>query len=493
MSLEIKINGSRVNIPVNQTIAYNLANFDISDIGVRKLNYTNSFQIPSAGNETIFGFASDISTSSVIPYTQFSIDIIADGITIVANGSGVIKNFADGYYNIQVTEDKDVISQMKSTSLKTLFPSDILIDDGGATVDLKDLLTNTTGFRHDIIMSDVHITEAATDTYIWKSEQDNMSVFVKYVFQQYETVNSVTFAGDLWTDTYFEDLRMLVYYCFIHYAAGNEYLSGIQIDKTRSFYDLFVTILQVFGATYKITGSTITFSKLDNISKTVYTDWSGKVKEITDKKFMPDNIAQNNYFRYKPGDSADKTMNQSLIPCNNLNLKYESETINFDAKVFPLILLDMYTAYADEFAIYIKDNIGKYDDTAELNRPLTDMVFLTDSAKVYFNTITVGWEDDRKTLKTYVTLAGDNIPLTTYFNSQNEYNILFDMLYNPVIYEAELQLNILDIAFFDPMKFVFIKELGGLFYVNTIKDYLINSPDKTATAELIKINTYVAP
>ena len=121
------------------------------------------------------------------------------------------------------------------------------------------------------------------------------------------------------------------------------------------------------------------------------------------------------------------------------------------------------------------------------------MVFLTDSAKVYFNTITVGWEDDRKTLKTYVTLAGDNIPLTTYFNSQNEYNILFDMLYNPVIYEAELQLNILDIAFFDPMKFVFIKELGGLFYVNTIKDYLINSPDKTATAELIKINTYVAP
>jgi len=492
MSLEIKINGTRANIRDKQTIAYNLANFDITDIGVRKFSYTNSFLIPAIGNETIFGFASDIASQSVVPYSQLSIDVIADGIQIITDGSAYIKNFADGNYNIQITDNKDVISVMKSTSLKTLFPSDVLIDNG-TTVLLKDLLTSTTGFRQDIIMSDLHIIDAATNDYDWVPENDNMSVFVKSVFQQYETVNSVTFAGDLWTDTYFVKLRMLVYYCFIHYSAGNQYLSDIQIDKTRSFYDLFVAILQIFGATYKITGTTITFSKLDNISKTVYLDWSGKVNKINDKLFAPANIAQNNYFRYSTASNLEKTFNQSVIPCNNLNLPYEKELIKFDSKVFPLINLTDYAAWTDQYAVYIKDNSGFYDKNNEFERDLQDMVFVIDSDKVFFDGIDVSWTDDRSTLIVYTTLAGDNIPLTTFFNSQNEYNLLFDMLYNPVVYEVEMMLGILDIAFFDNMKLVFIKELGGLFYVNTIKDYLLNSVDKTATVELIKINSYVAP
>ncbi|MFA7361923.1 MAG: hypothetical protein WC139_12900 [Candidatus Kapaibacterium sp.] len=490
MSLEIKINGVRVNIPDKQTIAYNLSNFEITSLANRKLNYTNSFQIPREGNELVFGFASDPTTAQTVPYAALSIDVTVDGFKIISDGSAFIESFEDGKYNVQITDNKDEINAMKAQSLKTMYSGDsILINDAAAsTVEFQDFLVSTTGFRFDIIMNDLHIAEAAApEEYIWDTDSDNISVFVKTVFEKYATDNGITFAGDLWIDTYFEELRMLCYYCTIHYSSGDHYLTNIQIDKTHSFHDLLIAVLQIFGATYKISGTTITLSKLDNFSLTTYVDLSGKTIKVNKKTFTIPGTGQKNHLRYKTGDNADKDMNQTVIDSNNLNTPYDVDLINYDAKVFPLLLLDMYSGYTDEYSIYIKNNTGKYSGATDFDRPLTDFVFLRDSTEVYFAGVDISWTDDRKSLVTYTNVL--SVPLCTYFNSASEYAVLADMLYNPVFYEVEMQLNIFDIFYFDNLKFVFIKELGGLFYVNSIKDYLLNSDDKSATVELIKINS----
>jgi len=495
MSLEIKINGTRVNIRDKQTIAYNLANFDITDIGVRKLNYTNNFQIPVEGNELVFNFASNIGTSSTVPYSALSIDVIADGVAVVTDGSAFIQSFENGFYSIRITDNKDVIADMKAYNLKDLYSGDTI-----TITDMTDLLTNTSGFKMDIIMSEYQVaTYAPTDKYEWKNYYDTLSAYIKTIFQKYETENSVTFAGDLWTDTYFEGLRMNVFYCYMSINPISPHAITVQdiiLNQTKTFYDLFMLILQVFGATYKITGTTITFKKLDNISMTTYVDWSGKVKNINSKRFNIDGTGQKNHMIYSIQEDAANNLNESIIPCNNLNLPYDVDLFQFGASVYPIVKLSMYTGYTDESTIYFKDNKVKIDASAnpilnssgEIDRPVKDIVLITDGVAL-FNGITISlypglelWE---------VVGSSSSIKTATYFNSQNEYNLLFDMLYNPVFYEVEMLFNLIDIVFFDPMKLVYIKELGGLYYVNAIKDYLLNSDNKTATVELIKINTYV--
>jgi hypothetical protein len=62
------------------------------------------------------------------------------------------------------------------------------------------------------------------------------------------------------------------------------------------------------------------------------------------------------------------------------------------------------------------------------------------------------------------------------------------MLTDPVMYDAELLLNIVDIQAFDHFKAVKIDELEGLFYVNRISDFLATSPGTPTKVELIKIS-----
>lgn len=482
MSLEIKINGSRVNIPDKQTIAYNLINFDLKDMGNRKFNYTNSFQIPREGNELIFGFASHPSSNQNTPYSALVINITVDGLPIVVNGSGFIESFSDGFYNIQVTESKDLISEMKETPLSTLYSGDTIPINSGS--DLNNLLRlNTTGFRMPIIMDDENIQDAASaDSYTFLNDEEVLIVYVKSVFAKYATVNSVTFAGDLYSDTYFSNLLLNVFN--VDQTGLTEFIN-INIHPTKSFHDLFKEILKIFGATFKISGSTITINKLDNFSYTSYIDWSGKVTKVNKKLFAIPGTGQNNYMRYKESDGASKTLNQSLFTCNNVNIAVDADIFKFDAKVYPLILMDAYSNYVDQATIYWKENKRKVDSAGVITRPVNDFVFM------YYGSLKM-WEGFfiSASGQNYTTADPDTYPLylPVYYNSTNEYLNIKKMLTDPVVYEVDMWLNLLDIVNFTPFKFVFIKELGGLFYVNTIKDYLLNSDDKTANVELIKIN-----
>jgi len=490
MSLEIKINGVKVSIPKGQTISYNLSNFEITDIGNRKLNYTNSFQIPREGNEMVFGFASSTSETSNVPYSVLSIDIIADGIEVIKSGSAYIKSFSDGFYELQVTEGKDLINEMKNTLLSSMWVGHQIYNSTDANV--RSLITATSGFKIPMIIDDwniydtpFHTAGASTGMYEWRWNRQQLSLFVKSLFSQYTTLKGVTFSGDLWTDSYFSNMQMMVFNC----NQDLNYIKDIIVHPSKSFYDVFKAVLQIFGASYSINDDSITLFKLDNMSLTNYVDWSDKIVSVNSKQFSIPGTGQNNYLRYDVSSDTDKSYNQSVIPCNNNNVPFDVELMKFDAKLYPIIQLDMYSGYTNQPTIYVKDNLVKVDSNGVSNREVKDFVFIIDSAFEMWTGLLI----NTGVVYAYSVLSTDHAKLPTYFNSQNEYNKIRDMLYNPVFYEVDVLLNILDVAFFDNSKFVYIKQLGGLFYVNSIKDYLLNSDDKSATVELIKMNTYIAP
>ena len=78
--------------------------------------------------------------------------------------------------------------------------------------------------------------------------------------------------------------------------------------------------------------------------------------------------------------------------------------------------------------------------------------------------------------------------LTKYYDPTPNYSLIETMPTDPVFYEVELNLNIIDIHDLDPFKAIKIDELEGIFYVNRISDFLATSPGTPTKVELIKIS-----
>jgi len=504
MSLEIKINGVKVNISKDTVIGYNLTNFDISDISNRSVNYTNSFQIPREGNEMIFGFSNNPSSLSTTPYDNFDNDIYSDGILIVDGGKGYISDSDDGFYTVQVIGNKSLIDDMKSVTLASLTQE---VSFGLPSAFTQNLINGTTNYRLDYILNDTtlaHLVSTGDFRNDWY--KSSLSVYVKYLFSRYSALHGVTFAGDLMTDSYFLDLRLLMSSCYLANTFASPTVSVVSAKprEADTFYDLFREVMKIFCSTYKMSGTTITISKFDLIDKSNYYDWSDKLMAIESKKYSIEGTGQKNRIRYNAESGASKDLNMVTLDSNNLNIPYEKDLIKIDASVFPFVNLLGVSATSNKYCIltdeleksnrqYIYPAMGfRGDYIGLITKSLDKFIFICDGPTSLSTGIIIeaGYLDTKLgtvTYYPYTTLSGDSKVIATYYNSSNDYNIITEMLTNPVAYTVKMLFNILDIYQFDNLKPVFIKQLGGLFYINKISDYLLNSTDKSATVELIKM------
>ena len=78
--------------------------------------------------------------------------------------------------------------------------------------------------------------------------------------------------------------------------------------------------------------------------------------------------------------------------------------------------------------------------------------------------------------------------IVEYYDPTANYSLIETMLTDPVMYDAELLLNIVDIYEFDHFKAVRIDELEGIFFANIIDNFLATSPGTPTKVELIKIS-----
>ena len=469
--IEIIINGKEVKTDEDTVISYNMTTFDLSDLSKRKVDYTNSFKIPIAGNSDVFEFIENPSTTSDIGYDFIEITIKDGAFVVFYKAQGIITDIDETHYNIIVTKKNDIIDVMKDYSLGYTDSRTYIV--GGPDTIYTRLLDGDGGYyKADIIWTPYQerMNALTPDRFVFDYRYYNISRYVKDVFDKFSTDTGVTFAGGVFTDVEFEKLRVL---CESHTSTAT--VIAAVLSTRKSFYDLFVEVIKIFAAVYSITNNVITINRFDAINFSNPINFTGKVTKVNSKMYKVNNLGRNNYIRYKPKNNASEILNQVTIPCSNKTLQFDGFITKINAEVYPFTDLNQFytTVTAGTNIIKVSDKPHVFDD----------FVFVTDGTQDI--TISIRYTYISGPSTTVASIAVYN--LCTYYNSANDYVRIKSMLLKPEFYEVEMVLTPIDIIFFDPFRPLKIDELGGVFYVNSIKDYLLTKTNVSTKVELIKI------
>lgn len=496
------LNGSRLHVDESFAVGITIENFNLSDIANRKLSRSNTFNVPKAGNETVFDFSSIENAPSDFAYNDYDFDLIVDGDKVYDNGRAFVVSEEDDYYIIQVTNGKNIIDLLKSINLADLYTGETIII--GDVLTFKTLFTHSVnGFKADYLS----IKEIAqnVDEYLISAGNCYLSIYLDTILTKIETDYDITFSGALLADAEFLDLRMLCVASNFKRDNGTAdiYIDDLIIHDSLTAWDLIRVIMQLFCAVFKIDGIDMELQKFNDLDITTPTDWSGKL--ISKKKgFAIPGIAQKNYLKYAAGDTVDELAFSAEVDCNNVNIQYEKDFAAMPAKIF---------SYVDENAGYtnasanpllipempeievIFPGLAAVPDPSRI-KGLKDLVIfatsdeylgqpITVKLQYYYEQAAFNWIT---TTVSFVITVDSQTRIVKYYDPSANYSLVETILTDPVIYETELMLSIIDIYEFDIFKAVTIKELGGLFYVNKINEFLITSQNKATPVTLIKIS-----
>jgi hypothetical protein len=488
-SVEIYINGEMAVYDDQTAIGTIIRNFDFTDPGNRKQPYTNSLKIPVKENQHIFQFASEPGYNGSIPYTKVVVEIFVSGYFLLKDGIGYLTSVSGGYYYITIRDQPDVIQTMKDRML-----SDIDLRYGSIVAPwAQNMLNATDGPKLDFIYNEQSRLYSVANPTKFRSYRltCNLTYYIHRIFTTMGTLDGITFAGSLMSDSYFLNARVICSQLGMHRATGGAVLFGddIIVSPDKTFFDLFKAVLQTFGAVYTISGSTITIQRYDDITLNKVS-WAGKLQKINKKTFSIPNIAQKNYFRLKPAEQAEDTLNEASWVCNNKNIEDSKVIIEPDVHVYPFLNLNglITGASSGDKSIFIPDSeydivTGAGGTVQTTIKAISDFVFVVDGVQTLPTGIDVEFTD------IHTTVGGDNMTIATYYNSQNDYLSFEAMIADPVVYDVEVNFDVLDLHNFDVLDLAIVPELAGEFYVNRFQ-YNFDKGGRSSRAVLIK---YVAP
>jgi len=480
-------------------IGLTIENFNISDLSNRKIDRTNVIKVPKAGNEIAFQFASIPNAPTDFAYNDYDFDLVVDGMFIYENGRAFITGEDSDSYTLQVTNNKNIIDLLKSIELADLYTGDSITLVTTATI-TNIFKQKTLGFKIDTFFRSGNPT---TDQWGYVTALSTISIYIDTILAKIAADYSITFSGDLLTDADFLKMRVQCVQANIRNTPPSDdyILTDIIIHRSLTAWDLIKNILQLTCGVFKIDGIDLEMQKFNDLDYTTPADWSGKLVSST-KKFSIPGIAQKNYIKYQVAETIDEYTNAAIIECNNTNIDFEKDIAVMKAKLFPL--RDVSPFYTNKSTIPLwgiqLPDLKSFPSTPTAVIPIglsavNDLIIVVDSAEYLGQPIQVNlthlsfgggvWVLDI----TSSGLAADaETTIVEFYDPSANYSLIQTMLTDPVFYDAELNLNILDINSFDPFKAVKIDELEGVFYVNKIADFLATSPGTTTRVELIKIS-----
>ncbi len=493
------LNNNELKLFPDTAIGVTIENFNISDMTNRKIDRTNIIRVPKAGNEVAFEFSSIPNAPTDFVYNDYDFDLIVDGIIVYENGRAFIIGEDDDSYILNVTNNKNIIDLLKSINLADLYTGDT-ITLANTTTWLNLFRQATNGFRIDYMFRRGNPT---TNTFGSVSALSTVSIYVTTIIAKLVADYDITFSGDLLSDVDYLKFRLPMVNGNIrrNIPATDYLLDEIIIHGSFTAWDLIKNILQLTCSVFKVTGTNMEIQKFNDIDITTPVDWSDKLVSKS-KKFAIPGTAQKNYIRHNVGENVDSLYLAGIIDCNNENIDFEKDLAIMKDKTFQLRdVFDNYTNASVEplFAIQLPD-VKDVPNTPSTVSPVgytgvTDMQIIVDSAKFLGQPLAISM--------TYLSFAFgiwnydiENGNITTdsettiaeYYDPSSNYSLIETMLTDPVFYEVELLLNIIDIYEFDHFKAVKIDELEGIFYVNKINNFLATSPGTPTKVQLIKIS-----
>jgi len=481
-------------------IGLTIENFNISDLSNRKIDRTNVIRVPKAGNEAIFEFSSVPNAPTDFAYNDYNFDLIVDGIFVYENGRAFIAGEDDHGYTLNITNDKNIIDLLKSISLATLYQGDDIVFTN-ATDYLNVFKQKTAGFKIDFLY---HEDDPDADKYKFYIWFNYLSIYVDTILDKIETDYSISFSGDLLTDSDFEEMRIPCVSANLirDWDEVNIHIQDLVIHDSLTAWDLIKNILQLFCGVFKIDGTDMELQKFNDLDITTPVNWTGKLVSKKKNFSIPD-VAQKNYIKHTVASEVDKNQSAGLIECNNANIPYEKDLATMSDKLFPFRDINSFytNASADPLLgiqLEKKDTfISQVDHSLARVKGLKDLIILVDSDEFLGQPIDAWLYYVKKdgefgfwisaSLNGNLTADADTT-IVEYYDPTANYSLIETMLTDPVMYDAELLLNIVDIQGFDHFKAVQIDELEGIFYVNKIGDFLATSPGIPTKVEFIKIS-----
>ena len=491
-------------------IGLSIENFNISDMSNRKIDRTNVIQVPKAGNEAAFEFSSIPNAPTDFVYNDYDFDLIVDGVIVYKNGRAFIIGEDADSYTLNITNAKNIIDLLKSITLADLYSGDSVLLESHANV-LNAFKEKTNGFRIDYLFPDDYNFGIATETYqINSGGEGYICIFLDTILTKIAADYSVSFSGALLSEADFLEMRIPMVQAQLRSSIAqgtNVYIEDIIIHDSLTAWDLIKNILQLFCGVFKVNGEDLELQKFNDLDITTPIDWTGKLVSSSKKYSIPD-TAQKNYIKHQVAENVDVLEKGGSIDCNNLNINFETDLISLKDKLFPY--RDISSKYSEAFPVpLLTPNIPGYvnsfpglvaDPTPDRVKGLKDLIILVDSGTFLGAdipnplTIVLAWWDENpgntwslvSTSSTWT--ASDDTELTDFYDPTGNYTLVEDMLTDPVFYEAELLLNIVDINGFDHFKGVRIDELEGIFYANLVDNFLATSPGTATKVELIKIS-----
>ena len=212
------------------------------------------------------------------------------------------------------------------------------------------------------------------------------------------------------------------------------------------------------------------FDTLENIGEII--DWSN-LDYNTKPIFKPsiDGFNQNNYIRFKEiYPEGDKTQNQKLIECNNVNLDAETNLFEIDAYINNLYEL----------------NDGNFIPNLTNKESFKTFHFFLPSEDNLINDAHIYYRYNFGGLTEYMAIEKPVIPVL--YSLDSEYQLLEAMLTNPVYYEVKKWLSLYDVYNLEFFKKYYIRELNGCFFLNKISGFNPEKSNESTTLELIKIS-----
>lgn len=491
----LEINGQFADLS-DKSIGISWQYLDVTSPGERYSPYSTNIILPyTAKNKQILGYGDVVGADMTTVRSLPSVNLWFDAYKVIDNGYLKVVSMTSAGYQCNVVGLNQVIESLmahtfteifdeavsNTSSLGTSFPGAIGNLRTGSTagnpgwiipVLMPDsvgggwnLYTPSEGYKHECWMSLVGIIRSI-ESLGWMT----LKVWESGAVMDWKDSSMHADLIKLYTPAWNYHLTVVgVNWSIIKVATGERTMSDKVIDKTtfvnfggKTPWDFIKIVSQLFCSMIYQNGNEFMLVPLNNISSNSAIDLTGKLKSKTKYTNIP-GYEKSNHITYKLTDNLKESFARTTI---NANVTPSSEKILYTINA---MLPGFYFGGFTE-GLFNTD----YGNNSELS---STPVILYDSLNEYPGGLSYGDP-------AYV-LPESKLKYLTYFDNSAWHSMLQSMSSIGICYDVELQLSLYDYYRLRPYRLLKVNDIGGLFFINSIKNYDPYS-GKPAKVQLIK-------
>lgn len=334
--------------------------------------------------------------------------------------------------------------------------------------------------NEEIFIVDDDFTEGEQsfgETYkLYLRSGDELFVKVKSISDDNQVHYAYEINFDLWLDN------------SVNYVNFKSYFSNLKQK------DFIKDIVNYFGLIYRRNGKTYEFISIEELlnplaryagfrpyQSQIFEDWSDKFNELEKIETKIGDYAKTNLFKYKYINENDTYANATL--------KIDDETLNDETTLIERIFKapDRAGVIINNKQLSLCDFYKKeYEDDGSLKdvkvSKTSPFFFLVEKEATKIKYKVFGATNENSFNGSVPFMRFNNLDFNSVLPLR--YSSFANMISYGVKYTAQFYLNNIDIHQLDFFKLKYVKQLGGIFYLNKINNFVAG---KHTTAELIKV------